>query len=109
MLSEQIIHDVVGGAQKTLGDNLNAVVLFGSVARGDAQPESDVDVALLVNRELTKEERSEMLSFFSDLWMRTDLFFAPIDIEASKFEAWGDVLPFYQNIRREGIVLWNAA
>ena len=63
MLSEQVIHDVVNGAQKTLGDNLNAVVLFGSVARGDAQPESDVDVALLVNRELTREKRSEMLSF----------------------------------------------
>ena len=109
MLSEQVIHDVVGGARKTLGDKLSSVVLFGSVARGDAQPESDVDLALLVNRELTREERSEMLSFFSDLWMRTDLFFAPIDIEVGKFESWGHVLPLYQNIRREGIVLWNAA
>ena len=65
MLSEQVIHDVVGGARKTLGDKLSSVVLFGSVARGDAQPESGVDLALLVNRELTRFSRLSTLKWAS--------------------------------------------
>jgi len=38
-------------AQEVLGDNLTAVVLFGSVARGQARPASDIDL-LVVCREL---------------------------------------------------------
>ena len=109
MLSEQIIHDIVNGTRQLLGDKLRSVVLYGSAARGDNRADSDVDIALLVNPELTREERSALFSFFSDLWMRTDLFFSPIDIEKNKYDTWGDVLPFYQNIRKEGIILWNAA
>lgn len=38
-------------AQVVLGDNLTSVVLFGSVARGQAGPESDIDL-LVICREL---------------------------------------------------------
>jgi len=38
-------------AQVILGDNLTSVVLFGSVARGQAGPESDIDL-LVICREL---------------------------------------------------------
>ncbi|MEW6049226.1 MAG: nucleotidyltransferase domain-containing protein, partial [Bacillota bacterium] len=38
-------------AREVLGDNLTSVVLFGSVARGEAGPGSDVDL-LVVCREL---------------------------------------------------------
>lgn len=109
MLTEQIIRDIVKGTKDILGNNLVSVILFGSVARGENEPDSDVDIALLVDQELTKEERTKLFSFFSDLWMCTDLFFSPIDIEKAKYETWNDILPFYQNIRKEGIVLWKAA
>ena len=32
-----------------------------------------------------------------------------IDIEEENMKKWGNVLPFYQNIQKEGIVLWEAA
>lgn len=31
------------------------------------------------------------------------------DIEKNMLNKWGDVLPFYKNIKEEGIVLWKAA
>ncbi len=37
--------------RRTLGDNLVSVVLFGSVARGEARPDSDIDL-LIVAEEL---------------------------------------------------------
>jgi predicted nucleotidyltransferase len=36
--------------------SLNKVILFGSRARGDAEPESDMDVLVIVNRLTEKEE-----------------------------------------------------
>ncbi|MBI4489840.1 MAG: nucleotidyltransferase domain-containing protein [Deltaproteobacteria bacterium] len=42
-----------GVAQEVLGDNLTSVVLFGSVARGEAGPRSDVDL-LVVCRDLPR-------------------------------------------------------
>ena len=41
-----------------------AVILFGSYARGDAQAESDIDFLILTNREY---ERKEKLKILADL------------------------------------------
>ena len=32
-----------------------------------------------------------------------------IDIQEEQLEKWGEVLPFYKNVREEGVVLWKAA
>jgi predicted nucleotidyltransferase len=49
-LSEQL-QPAISALQETLGDDLVAVVLFGSRARGDARPDSDWDL-LVVARNL---------------------------------------------------------
>lgn len=36
-------------AQDVLGDDLVSVVLFGSVARGEARPDSDIDLIVVVS------------------------------------------------------------
>ena len=41
------LQPVITALQEALGDNLIALVLFGSRARGDAQPESDWDLLLI--------------------------------------------------------------
>ena len=35
--------------------------------------------------------------------------FSIIDIKESSIKRWGDILPFYKNVKEEGIVLWKAA
>jgi len=39
--------------------------------------------------------------------MKYNRIFSVIDIEKSNMDQWGDVLPFYKNIRDEGIILWE--
>jgi len=46
------------------------VTVFGSRARGDHEPESDVDVAVVV-RDLTEAERDAVIEIALDAWRRS--------------------------------------
>ena len=82
------------------------VILYGSRARGDAIPESDYDLLVLVNRPVTLKEEDIL---------REQLF--PIEIETGcvltlnvyNLRDWDSVLykvmPFRQNVEREGLVI----
>ena len=51
LLLRQLAQRYAEAAQQVLGDNLTSVVLFGSVARSEAGPKSDIDL-LVICREL---------------------------------------------------------
>ena len=109
MLSKEASSDLVEGMRGVFGDQLLSVVLYGSVARGDDTPESDVDIALFLREPLRYEEQEKMISCIVDLDWKYDKVFSPIDIQQSMYEEWVEDLPFYRNIREDGIVLWTAA
>ena len=44
-----------------------------------------------------------------DRGILTESVFSVIDIEFENFKKWEKVTPFYQNVVREGVVLWTAA
>ncbi len=46
----QIAREVAGDLRRLYGDRLSSVVLFGSWARGDAHPESDIDLLVVLDR-----------------------------------------------------------
>jgi predicted nucleotidyltransferase len=46
----QIARDVARDLRRLYGDRLRSVVLFGSWARGDAHPESDIDLLVVLDR-----------------------------------------------------------
>lgn len=48
--AEQIARDVTQDLRRLYGDRLRKVVLFGSWARGDAHPESDIDLLVVLDR-----------------------------------------------------------
>ena len=50
-----------------IGDKINKIILFGSVARGDFNPESDIDLFIDADKRLEKEINNLLLLFkFSD-------------------------------------------
>lgn len=87
------------------GERLDRVILYGSYARGDFHAESDVDYLVVLRNEEVKHgtEIRFMGTHIGELSTDYDLFISvkPVSVQKYKFSQ----LPFYQNVRREGIVL----
>lgn len=79
-------------------------ILFGSEARGDAHPDSDIDILILINKDqVTLKEEQEIAYPLYDIEFETGIIISP-RIFPKKF--WNKlVTPFYENVMREGIVL----
>lgn len=88
-----------------LGNKLSKVILYGSYARGDYYENSDVDVMVLVK--LTEVEIKEIAPTIYDLAydieLEKGLHISVVIKNEEHFEYWEDTLPFYKNVRNEGV------
>ena len=85
------------------------VILYGSYARGEQTEESDVDIAVILKDGNTEKMHDDMLDIVVDYELDLDVTLSVVPIEYANYLEWNKVLPFYQNIEKEGIVLWQAA
>ena len=109
MLSEEMMRDLIEGLQEIFAKNVSQIILYGSVARKEETTESDIDIAIIIEKIPDLAVRERFIEWNSELDMKYDRVFSIVDIEESKMNEWGNVLPFYKNIREEGGVLWKAA
>ena len=102
-----IIQDFAKSVRKMLGNSLDSVIVYGSYARGDYSELSDIDVMLLVS--LGEEEIKEISDQISDLafdfMMKYGVDISPVITNIDHFNYWVDNLPYYRNIRDEGVRL----
>ena len=82
-------------------------LLFGSYARGDYDAESDVDILVLadVPREKLAAYKKPFLKSTSDLGLEYDVVVTVTLKDTDTFEKYLDAVPFYQNVRKEGVPL----
>ena len=90
------------------GDFLDKVILYGSYARGEQSPESDVDVAVLLKAGNTEEMHDEMIDLLVDFELDLGITVSVVPVEYDNYLKWRQLLPFYKNIDREGILIWKA-
>ena len=87
------------------GDKIEAIVLYGSVARGEAERESDIDLLIIVPEgEIRKQVLS--LSYYVDLEFGTVT--SHVHMNSKEFERYvnlGD--PFLKDVLKEGIILYD--
>lgn len=88
------------------GNDAKAVVLYGSYARGQESPESDIDIAIFVNKS-SKKNRDLMIEAVSKYELLSNKVISAVEIEVSQYENWKESMPFYKNIKKEGIILWE--
>jgi len=101
-------------AQKTLGDRLVSIALYGSVVRGQATPSSDIDLfvvlqeapaGMLARRRLLQPARESLTPELEDLWEQgiyTDF----IEVIRSRTEAQQFHL-LYLDMSQEAILLYD--
>lgn len=109
MTVHQALEQLVPGFVAIYGDLVESIVLFGSTARGTDSAGSDVDIAVIVRAAVPKEIEERMLDLVVDLGLACNKVLSVVSIDLTRYAEWKDTLPFYRNIQKEGVVLWQAA
>lgn len=103
---DKLGEDLVSTAREGFRDNLRGLVLFGSIARGEVDEHSDIDL-LVILHELPKNpvERRRMV-YLAMAPIREKYRRDTTVIEMTDDEA-GEVTPLILNIAAEGIILYD--
>jgi len=99
---KEIISELRGRLEKLYGERLTHVILFGSHARGDAQPDSDIDVLVVLRGEVNAgEEISRTGEIVSGLSLENDVVISCIFMDEYRYIHRNG--PLLRNVRKEGI------
>ena len=93
--------------RKVLDNKLSKVIVYGSYARGDYNASSDIDVMVLVKMsdEEIRAVKNEIYDIAFDIELSTGIEISPVIKNEEQYEYWVDTLPFYRNVREEGVVI----
>lgn len=108
---ESLLQQYIEEIKKIYGVHLRSIILYGSYARGDFRPDSDVDIMILLDiSDFELKEYSQQLSYMTyDFNLDNDLDIKPIAKSEEHFKKWIVDYPFYANVHKEGVVLYGAA
>lgn len=101
---EEICRRVVAAYRKAYGDDIEAIYLYGSYARGDYDEDSDIDFAAIVKGDPVSlsKKREQILDCTLKMDLELDVITSPMIISSEIFNAYKDEGGYYGNIFKEG-------
>ncbi len=104
---DNILQQFLMEVSKLIGDRLKKVILYGSYARGDYDINSDIDIMILTdfNEQEISEYRMKIRELACELEIENDIIISPIVRNIEKYNNRINIIPFYMNVQKEGVVL----
>lgn len=97
-----ILSELKTGLTDLYGSRLVDLVLFGSQARGDATPESDIDVLVVLAGEVDPyDEVSRISTLTASISLKHDMVINCLFVSAERYSKGQS--PLLLNVRREGV------
>lgn len=105
IITKEIVDEVI----QLLQDNVYKIVLYGSYARGDFTRESDIDVMILLNcsKEQVLQYRKQISRLSCRIGLKNDVEISLLLRDRETFERGENILPFYKNIKKEGVEIYG--
>lgn len=105
IITKEIVDEVI----QLLQDNVYKIVLYGSYARGDFTTESDIDILILLNcsKEKVMQYRKQISRLSSRIGLKNDIEVSLLLRDRETFERGKNTLPFYKNIKEEGVEIYG--
>lgn len=91
---------------ETIQDKLCKIILYGSYARGDFHPNSDLDIMILVKNTSDDETRrieEHLCDLAFEMELKSGYHISAFVKNEEHFITWQNILPFYMNIKNEGV------
>ncbi len=83
---------------------VESILLYGSVARGEADDESDIDLLVLTSRKLSRPERHQITDQVYEVNLAENTNFSTLVVDRLAWEnGIFSVLPIHEQITKEGI------
>ena len=100
-----ILSKIAQASKSILKDKLDSVILYGSYARGDYDKDSDIDILILADipREQLCKFKSPLIHLSSELGLENDIVITITLKDLETFNKYFNAVPFYQNIKKEGV------
>ena len=104
---QRLIEQYIFEIKKIYGSHLRKVILYGSYARGDFKPDSDMDIMILAD--IQPEEISNLADRIYDITydfeVKYEMEINPSIQSIQVYEQWKGVYPFFMNIEKDGVAV----
>lgn len=98
------IHELRTKLREHYGERLVRVILYGSYARGDARPDSDVDILLVLGGQVDRgREIAHVVEITYDILLRRGVHLSALPMSEADYLS--RATPLLMNVRREGLPL----
>ena len=82
------------------------IILYGSFARREEKPESDIDILILLEKEkVTWLDEKKVKYPLYDIEFDTGKIISPLVLSKKDWEVKHSITPFYEMVNKEGLIL----
>jgi predicted nucleotidyltransferase len=102
---QKAIDEFVRRAIEKYGDMVDGIILFGSVARGEAKEDSDIDILVITEGDSFKMQK-QISEIVVEILLEKGVYISVKVLSREEYNFLKEVKSsFYRNISKEGIVI----